>query len=570
MNPRRRVSSLCQTPYSFSLIVVKLLLGITLVVLADSLYANDRVVDSLLQDIRSSKSDRQRAGSYLAISQRVVTKDYGQALRYAQDAVAAAELDGDHALLVSIYKNLASIFYFIGIYDQSIRFFEKTAQEAAKAGDEAEVMNGRMNQALLHVAIGNYREVLSVLEGGEEELRRTYRKMGKEVPVADLISLELNLGVCLVGLEDLPNAYVHLDKGISLARSDPSQKMSLSKLLQVKAKAKLKEGKIEEALVLLKEAEGIHESIDDLPVLLLVKETMAAVHEQKGDDALALSELKSGYQGAQTIGSLLMKKSFSEQIYKIYRRQEQSDSALRYMDLFNAHDAETKTGKLKDELMRKELLKSFSERESALMQAQSSARSRYGLLIGGILLLSASLGWGLLIFRRKFRTSDLQKMQLQLRAERMELEQQQLQSQMADKDKQLTDMEFRLSKNAMLDSLVTELQTMQVRRGNVQSAHPVASENAKLIQQGKIWEEFELRFVTTHAGFYDRLQAYCPTLTLNERRLCAFLKLDMTTKEISIITGQTVRAIEIARTRLRKKLSLGQTDTRLFEFLSSL
>ena len=161
-------------------------------------------------------------------------------------------------------------------------------------------------------------------------------------------------------------------------------------------------------------------------------------------------------------------------------------------------------------------------------------------------------------------------MQLQLRAERMELEQQQLQSQMADKDKQLTDMEFRLSKNAMLDSLVTELQTMQVRRGNEQSAHPVASENAKLIQQGKIWEEFELRFVTTHAGFYDRLQAHCPTLTLNERRLCAFLKLDMTTKEISIITGQTVRAIEIARTRLRKKLSLGQTDTRLFEFLSSL
>ena len=105
-------------------------------------------------------------------------------------------------------------------------------------------MNGRMNQALLHVAIGNYREVLSVLEGGEEELKRTYRKMGKEVPVADLISLELNLGVCLVGLEDLPNAHAHLDKGISLARSDPSQKMSLSKLLQVKAKAKLKEGKI--------------------------------------------------------------------------------------------------------------------------------------------------------------------------------------------------------------------------------------------------------------------------------------------------------------------------------------
>jgi DNA-binding CsgD family transcriptional regulator len=44
----------------------------------------------------------------------------------------------------------------------------------------------------------------------------------------------------------------------------------------------------------------------------------------------------------------------------------------------------------------------------------------------------------------------------------------------------------------------------------------------------------------------------------------------MTTKEIAVITGQSIRAIEIARTRLRKKLNLQETETSLFEHLSSI
>ncbi len=85
-----------------------------------------------------------------------------------------------------------------------------------------------------------------------------------------------------------------------------------------------------------------------------------------------------------------------------------------------------------------------------------------------------------------------------------------------------------------------------------------------------MWEEFELRFKEVHSGFYDRIQDAYPNLSLNERRLCAFLRLDMTTKEIAAITGQTTRAVEMARIRLRKKMNLTKTDTSLFEILSSM
>jgi DNA-binding CsgD family transcriptional regulator len=58
-----------------------------------------------------------------------------------------------------------------------------------------------------------------------------------------------------------------------------------------------------------------------------------------------------------------------------------------------------------------------------------------------------------------------------------------------------------------------------------------------------------------------------PTLTLNERRLCAFLKLQMTTKEIASLTGQSIRAVELARTRLRKKLQLTNSEINLYDFI---
>lgn len=84
------------------------------------------------------------------------------------------------------------------------------------------------------------------------------------------------------------------------------------------------------------------------------------------------------------------------------------------------------------------------------------------------------------------------------------------------------------------------------------------------------WKEFETRFTEVHSDFYKKLSTINPNLTLNERRLCAFLFLDMTTKEISSITGQSIRAIEQARVRLRKQLNLTNSSASLNVFLNTI
>ncbi|PWJ42261.1 helix-turn-helix transcriptional regulator [Sediminitomix flava] len=84
------------------------------------------------------------------------------------------------------------------------------------------------------------------------------------------------------------------------------------------------------------------------------------------------------------------------------------------------------------------------------------------------------------------------------------------------------------------------------------------------------WEEFELRFKEVHTDFYDQLISLYPDLTANERRLCAFLKLNMTTKEIASLTQQSVRAIEMARFRLRKKIGITNTEMSLDSVISNI
>lgn len=83
------------------------------------------------------------------------------------------------------------------------------------------------------------------------------------------------------------------------------------------------------------------------------------------------------------------------------------------------------------------------------------------------------------------------------------------------------------------------------------------------------WEEFEIMFEKVSSSFYEKLNERFPTLTPNERKLCVFLKLNMSNDHISQVTFQSEEALKKARLRLRKKLGIDR-DTNLVAFIQSL
>lgn len=80
--------------------------------------------------------------------------------------------------------------------------------------------------------------------------------------------------------------------------------------------------------------------------------------------------------------------------------------------------------------------------------------------------------------------------------------------------------------------------------------------------------EFFYYFEQVHPSFYKNLETSFPDLTDKEKRLCAFLRLGLSSKEIAAITFKEIRSVESARARLRKKLNL-DADEKLTSFLSS-
>ena len=70
------------------------------------------------------------------------------------------------------------------------------------------------------------------------------------------------------------------------------------------------------------------------------------------------------------------------------------------------------------------------------------------------------------------------------------------------------------------------------------------------------WKQFEYHFDRVHGDFLTRLTSEFLDLTPGEQKLCAFLRLKMDTKEIANLMGVSLRGVEVARYRLRKKLEL--------------
>ena len=80
------------------------------------------------------------------------------------------------------------------------------------------------------------------------------------------------------------------------------------------------------------------------------------------------------------------------------------------------------------------------------------------------------------------------------------------------------------------------------------------------------WKVFEHNFNRAHETFLQTLKNEYPDLTPSDLRLCAFLRINLTSKEIAPLMGISVRGVENHRYRLRKKLEL-DPDTDLTEFI---
>lgn len=87
-------------------------------------------------------------------------------------------------------------------------------------------------------------------------------------------------------------------------------------------------------------------------------------------------------------------------------------------------------------------------------------------------------------------------------------------------------------------------------------------------EQEDSWDQFAHHFDLVHVNFLQRIREQYPQLTANDRKLCAYLRMNLSTKEIAPLMNISIRGVEVARYRLRKKIDL-DSATNLTEFMLS-
>ncbi|WGH76481.1 hypothetical protein P8625_04790 [Tenacibaculum tangerinum] len=90
-----------------------------------------------------------------------------------------------------------------------------------------------------------------------------------------------------------------------------------------------------------------------------------------------------------------------------------------------------------------------------------------------------------------------------------------------------------------------------------------------ILNEDEIWQDFKLQFERTRPSFFKKLLDISPNLSVNDLKHCAYISLNLKTKEVATLINISPRSVETARYRLKRKLNLG-TEDNLSEFLNKL
>lgn len=258
-------------------------------------------------------------------------------------------------------------------------------------------------------------------------------------------------------------------------------------------------------------------------------------------------------------------------ISEVYEQEGKLDLAHQYLsthlDYLNQIRRESSFKEIVQLEMRHELDQALQEAKLQRLEEQAEeANQRFWLtaVLSLSLLISIVLLWLFMAQRSRNAKRELERRNL-------ELEKSQLNQDLVYKKKELTTtMMYLLEKNQFLVTMAEELSEAkgEFSKKNQTTIQRIINELLKNSSRA-VWEEFEAHFKEVHFSFYEGLTRAYPDLTLNERRLCAFLRLNLTTKEISAVTHQSTQSINMARFRLRKKLRM-EAEEDLIRFLSEL
>lgn len=311
------------------------------------------------------------------------------------------------------------------------------------------------------------------------------------------------------------------------------------------------------ALTYLQHAKETFRLLDNEDLYAECLAHMGQYYVKEGDYEHALEAAKTAYEIGKQHGFKERVIAAAELLHQIYLRQRDTTMAYSFAMIQHQTKDSLVVSQNQQELFKLEYQYQFEKQEKTRQLAEQKKETIFIVII---LCLISGLAIVLLLFSRH-----------RLKAKSIRLEKESMEKELEFKNKELTiNLLSLMKKNEMLSDISNRLTTIEraAKKEETKDAISKISREIRSNADDKMLNEFTIRFQEVHKGFYEALLAKFPDLTNNELKLCAFLRLNMSSKDISDLTGQRIQTIEQARYRLRKKLGISNSETNLANFLA--
>jgi len=544
-----------------SLLRVSFLL-LLIISLQKTSWSQSAKTDSLQHELQNAGSDIARARVAMQLAEQLASSNPFLALEYANESLRLATRLKSDSLLMEANAHQATVYLHLGNYPRALQYYQAVIRGAQQLSDSL-----RLSVTLGYVGIVYY------YQHNYEGALTQYLKALDQFPAIKAGDLKANIrkanllnniGIVYDETKRYKEAGRYYEEALKLVGD--SNDAVLANILNNQGTLYRDLGNNDLAFKYYRQAMDLRKRQNNKVGLARSYHNIGQFYfkQLKNFDSAEYYLSKAIIYG-EDIGLWETVESSSELLAVAYKERGAFKEALATLEL----NRRVKDTLFNEESTRKitqlEMQFEFDKKQSQIEAEQQERELYYWIGGSGVFLLLIIVTLLFFLQRNKTKRSELEQAHLNL-------EKINLKNDLVMKDKELAaNIMYLLNKNELINSISEKL--LEIKE-QVAPASQVAVQRVVLDLQSnlqpELWQEFEFRFQQVHEHFYKTLNEKFPDLTPSEIRLCAFLKLNMTTKEISAITHQNAKSIDVARTRLRKKLNLTGTDQNLVTFLAHL
>ena len=447
--------------------------------------------------------------------------DYPAALHALGDSLAINTEVNNHHGMAAVLNDIGAIHLHLGNYGRALRHLKKSLDICERMGDKRGTALALNNIGDLYAHYGRHDSALRYFTASlaiKEELNNR----------ADIARTLINIGKMYGGIGSPLPALDHCHRCIALAEELGDSHL-LADALCIAAEQYRSLAKDARARTALTKALRLYSALGHVEGCARAQLALGLLHLAAGDTHKACTFLVKALDTAAATEAAPLLMRIHEALAQAYKEAEDTAGALRHYEQFHALERAIFAGE--HERRRQHLLIMFDmEREQ---KNRELAEKEAGIL---------------------------------------RLENSRLEQEMAFRAKELVASAMYLTrKNAFLKKLHRSLRDLPDNLPHTvdTTIRALLREIDDAVNTEQSWTNFERQFRQVHQEYIERLAALFPDITPTELKVCALIKLNLSTKEIANILNTEPRSIEKYRQRIRKKLGLSQHDN-LTSFLHSL